>query len=145
MGKRAASALGVLRRIGFVCLDIGQMSRYQICIRLKSTFGSGPEQMQKKQVLFGFLCLDTCATNSDLCQDFFCASVNAAFKAKLHALFFSVLCWLDSHSRQQRSQPGNISTGVCERRNGESGVKLGFRVKPGPEGQSNATRSVTDP
>ncbi len=32
---------------GYVCLDVGQMSRYWICIRLKSTFGSGQDQMRK--------------------------------------------------------------------------------------------------
>ncbi len=126
----------------YVCLDVGQMSRYRICIRLKSTFGSGPEQMRKKKT---DLVVFTRVQQIRICvRCEICVSVNAAFKAKLPALFFSILCWLDSHSRQQRSQPGNISTGVCERRNGESGVKLGFRVKPGPEGQSNTTQSFTD-
>lgn len=42
-------ALGVLRGIGYVCLDVGPMSRYRICIQLKSTFGSGPDWMQKNK------------------------------------------------------------------------------------------------
>ncbi len=49
-----ALTLGVLLGIGYVCLDVGSMSRYRICIQLKSTFGSGPDYMRKKVKIFVF-------------------------------------------------------------------------------------------
>uniref|UniRef100_A0A8C1SH24 Serine/threonine-protein phosphatase 4 regulatory subunit 3 n=1 Tax=Cyprinus carpio TaxID=7962 RepID=A0A8C1SH24_CYPCA len=37
-----------------------RMSRYQICIRFKTTFGNSSDQMRKNRILCGFLCLHTC-------------------------------------------------------------------------------------
>ncbi len=47
-----ALTLGVLLGIGYVCLDVGSMSRYRICIQLKSTFGSGPDYMRMQIFVF---------------------------------------------------------------------------------------------
>ncbi len=76
-----ALTLGVLLGIGYVCLDVGSMSRYRICIQLKSTFGSGPDYMRKKVHVCNKFQLV-----SDGAKKPFCASVNTALVSVQHLL-----------------------------------------------------------
>ncbi len=70
-----------------MCLDVGRMSRYRICIRLKSTFGSGSDWMRKKKLHLVRVFVFTRVQQIPICVRcerkirFFCGSVNAALKA----------------------------------------------------------------
>ncbi len=81
MSKRVALALGVLWRIGYVCLDVGRMSRYVSDLK---------PHLETAQIGYKIIgsragfCVYTRASNSDLCQIWakeriFSASVNAVF------------------------------------------------------------------